>query len=227
MSFFLTQFYRPWTEKLDIRGTEESTTSTGCSRALGADPFNIALGGLWGCTSVVVVSKSAIWMSHFWEIPAFRSEASFDDGKRAHADIAKFNDMVLNEMQHEGTDITGLRLYTTPGASYSAAEDPQWIIVTPGDENRVEGKHTYEPEVLEIQRVLNDLFPNAPPRIVNYIPRGRLAQISYNVRGKVLVQYDPDQNVYRIPFRQNPIYQNAIVRMWFEQPVFEKKWRIK
>ncbi|OCK73086.1 hypothetical protein K432DRAFT_399111 [Lepidopterella palustris CBS 459.81] len=33
--------------------------------------FNAGVEGLHGCTSVIVIAKRAIWMSHFWEIPGF------------------------------------------------------------------------------------------------------------------------------------------------------------
>lgn len=47
--------------------------STGFARELKNVAFDVAISGLYGCTTVVVVSESAMWISHFWEVPAFRA----------------------------------------------------------------------------------------------------------------------------------------------------------
>ncbi|GJC97506.1 immunoglobulin a1 protease [Colletotrichum higginsianum] len=50
---------------LQMEGTEEF--STGKWAAFGDDLTTVAVAGLWGCTSVIAVSKRGVWVSHFWE----------------------------------------------------------------------------------------------------------------------------------------------------------------
>ncbi|KAB5585045.1 hypothetical protein GE09DRAFT_1276675 [Coniochaeta sp. 2T2.1] len=41
--------------------------STGRWARWGQDVKTVALAGLWGCTSVIAVSKRGVWVAHFWE----------------------------------------------------------------------------------------------------------------------------------------------------------------
>ncbi|GJC85373.1 hypothetical protein ColLi_08211 [Colletotrichum liriopes] len=50
---------------LQIGGIGE--ISTGKWATFGDDLKTVAVAGLWGCTSVIAVSKRGVWVSHFWE----------------------------------------------------------------------------------------------------------------------------------------------------------------
>ena len=69
-------------EEVERTGTEprwpESGTTSATYKELGTSQFNLLLAGLWGCTSVVVMSQKAIWMSHIWESPAPQSETQIE-----------------------------------------------------------------------------------------------------------------------------------------------------
>lgn len=58
----------------DDRNEERwDTHSSSRVRAFGKQGFNMGVRGLMGCTSVIVVSRRGVWMSHIWEIPSFTS----------------------------------------------------------------------------------------------------------------------------------------------------------
>lgn len=43
-------------------------------RAFEQDSFSMGVQGLVGCTSVIVVSRRGVWMSHIWESPTFTTQ---------------------------------------------------------------------------------------------------------------------------------------------------------
>ena len=205
--------------------------SSGFGRKLVRNKYNAAVGGLHGCTSVIVVSQSAIWLSHFWEIPSFRGSGTRLVGTLgSDRERAKFNNDVLYEMENGGTRIPGLRQFTAEGGVFSATEDPRWIIVTPRIVNGLEGQLQYAEEVILMKGVLRNLFPNAPSVVIGYKRHSRREVHSTTVAGKLLVQYDPFQDVLQTPTSPCETHQRAIVRLWVQdgpRPVFEQTWKAK
>lgn len=64
MEFLLSEY--AWAEWLNIYGTNGGP-STGFARALINKRYDAAVHGLFGCTSVVVVSQARMWISRFWK----------------------------------------------------------------------------------------------------------------------------------------------------------------
>lgn len=71
MQFLLFEYL--WAEWLDINLANPNSRSTALARPLSNQRYDAAVHELYGCTSVVVVSQQAVWISHFWEIPSFRA----------------------------------------------------------------------------------------------------------------------------------------------------------
>lgn len=227
-SFFMTEYEQEWADHLKIVGTAVGR-STGFVRALGPNAYNGAVSGLHGCTSIIVVSKSAMWLSHFWEIPSFRRFSSNFRKSRREEDMVLFDETVLNQMAFGGPDITGLQPYTVPGADFDKSEDPQVIIMTPRIPFAVDDELEYEDEITEIKSGLAVLFPAVPPMTVDYLPRPSRALQNDNPAGKILVQYDP-MNEITPSTEARSSYHGATIRVWVEdqpQPVLEKKWAAK
>ncbi|KAL8731409.1 MAG: hypothetical protein Q9181_004310 [Wetmoreana brouardii] len=155
-------------ERLDIYGTNGGP-STGFARPLANQRYDAAVGGLYGCTSVVIVSQAGMWISHFWEIPSFRATWATWMQPRTAPDIANFNDHVIDQMQNGGNDIPGLRQFTAAGGEFDAAQRPVWATVTP--RGLTSNSWRYEPEVNEIKGVLGNLFSASAPVIIDYEPR--------------------------------------------------------
>lgn len=70
---------------------------------------------------------------------------------------------------------------------------PRIVIVIPVSRN--EGDLEYEDEVSEVEAVLESMFSTVVPLLVEYLPRPRVARQAHTTAGKILVQYDPMQNV--------------------------------
>ena len=183
-----------WAEWLDIDGVNGGD-STGFFRPLGNRRYDAAVHGLFGCTSVVVVSKAAMWISHFWEVPSFRWRKENWGQPRTAPDIANFNNHVINEMQNGGLDIPGLRQYTAAGGPFAADQRPVWAIVTP--QGLAANSLRYEPEVKEIRGVLNSLFPASPPVIRTYVSQSDETEQAVTATGKILFQFEPFQEIMR------------------------------
>ena len=60
-------------ELLFIGNGQNPKGLTGWGRPLINQRYDTAVQGLYGCTSVVVISRSAMWILYFWEIPSFRA----------------------------------------------------------------------------------------------------------------------------------------------------------
>lgn len=93
-------------------------------------PFNIGMRGLVGCTSVVVISRAGVYVSHLWENPSFIP--------------ANFQREVLDALDRGGgTDrMPGIRNLTEPRPQLppgvgtrpgllAAANRPEVLIITP------------------------------------------------------------------------------------------------
>lgn len=87
---------------------QEYSASSALARQLGTRPLNVAVQGLYGCTSVLVVSQQGTWMSHFWEGSSFKSQQAFQ------ADV-------LNTIcRGDGTNwMPGLTQYTPRGGQFA------------------------------------------------------------------------------------------------------------
>lgn len=211
MEFLLSEY--AWAEWLDINGANGGP-STGFARSLTNRRYDAAVHGLFGCTSVVVVSRVGMWISHFWEIPSFRATAENWGHPRTAPDIANFNDHVIHQMQHGGNDIPGLTQFTAAGAEFAAAQRPVCAIVTP--RGQAPNSWRYEPEVNAIKDVLNDLFPTSPPVIIDYEPRSDDNSQQTTASGKILFQYDPFQAMVTDPNNRCNVYQQAMFGLWVE-----------
>lgn len=206
--------------------------ATGFGRALIDRRYNGAVGGLFGCTSVIVASQQAVWMSHFWEITSFRTtikkaEDTFSKGTPATAeDSAQFNQHVINKILHgDNTDIPGLLPCTIPGGQFHSTQKPVWTIVTPRARFGGPGQSLYGPEIEQIQRVLQYLFPHGSGKIVNYIARGDPHSQANTPSGKVLFQYDPLQGLMDNPHNPCEVFQMAMSRLWVEDTlIWEITW---
>lgn len=224
MNFLLAEY--SFAEWLDIHGTNGGP-STGFARGLGNRRYDAAVHGLFGCTSVLVVSQAGMWISHFWEIPSFRATQENWRQSRTAPDIVNFNDQVINQMQNGGPDIPGLRQFAVAGGEFDTPQRPVWAIVTPRDFSGVAGSWRYEPEVNQIKSVLNTLFPAAPPIIIDYQPRPSLNDQTNTASGKILFQYDPFQAMVADNNKPCNVYQQAMFRLWVEDRpnyVWQKYW---
>ena len=190
---------------------------------------NMTVTGLYGCSSVVVLSKSGIYMSHLWERPLFKPYVT-----------ATFDKQILQALKDgDGARMPGLLALSQHNSIFAPNSDPATFIITPRvrlpwddpDDTRPQ----YPFEVNKIKISLKSLIktPAGPvePTVLTYIPQ-RDAEDPHQkdrVSGKILFQYDPFQplppstnNKGCLEPRQQPM-----LRLWVaasRRPVFEKTW---
>lgn len=179
--------------------------------------------GLYGCTSVIIVSTEAVYVTHFWEVPAFLVAASnpFTGGQPTDQDT--FNTEVIDKLRTgSGTDIAGLVGLTGSTQPFAPDTAPEIVIMTPQAINSPNGANKYPTQIGWLILALNDLFPGVSPIVKNYVKRGDYVSQKYTPAGKALVEYSPDQS------RQCG-GQQCKARVWIEdlaEPVLEKTWYV-
>jgi hypothetical protein len=198
------------------------------------DDFNLSMRGFKGCTSVAVISRAGVYMSHLWEKPSFEIPENF----RPH---------VLDPL--DGGDGTarmpGIRPLTEPRplplpqdgdqpGLLAAINQPQVLIITPlyvPDEKTPNAPNPnpnalnllYPTQVGQIQARLREIpgyenVRDVPIQEIPYTPAKTLTRGS--ALGMVLFQYDPNQ-------RRCGGTQRAIARIWAQDgdaPIFTTEW---
>lgn len=216
-------------EQLNIHATAPNGNgaSTAFAHALVRERYNAAVGGMFGCTSVIVASDAGVWVSHFWELYSFRLTAGLPPPARTQADKDRFTQDVLNQLRDGGTNVPGLQQFTGQRREFGEAQKPMWAIFTPSDSHGGSNGYRYEEEVGEIKGVLNNLFPNAPDNIIPYDARADDESQLNTPSAKLVFQFDPIQQVGTDPNNRCDVYQVAMLRVWMEdrpQPAWERSW---
>ena len=178
-------------------------------------PVNMVVQGMYGCTSVIVVSRGLVWGSHFWEGEAFQSGED------------KFKARVINLLgPGDGTpEMPGLTQFTNVGGRLASATNPQVFIVTPGFVSGT-GAMFYPDQVGEITDRLREILgQTVPVKPILYDPvdksdesdsdDGSTEDEDWTPDGRFLFQYDPDQ------MRCNGV-ETAMWRLWIEGELLEQ-----
>ena len=170
---------------------------------------------LYGCTSVIVVSRKRVWISHFWEDPAFIVPTNL---------IPHILDPLQNGV-FPGIP-QGIGAFTGPGGDFENTPENKVrafiVTLSPrGVDNPATNALQYPCRVRHIQERVKTVLsqPDRDPLIIPYIPRWR--NDLYNSTGtytfpwgKVLVQYDPVQ--VRETDRGGCTRQYAKLEIWVE-----------
>lgn len=193
--------------------------STALVYDLAANRFDVAVHGLYGCTSLMMISTAGVWMSHFCEDPSFEDE----DG----VNQANFQAQVLDILgPGDGTaGFPGLDQYLN--SKFAADTKPVAIIMTPRDRvNPHPNVLLYQDQITQLSDKVQMIFGgtktsageftggtlNGVPLIVDYHPKPDRHSRDWTSSGKALFQYDPVQ------FRCTGS-QWAMARLWFEDRV--------
>lgn len=183
---------------------------------LGASRFDLAVQGLYGCTSLIIVSTQGVWMSHLWENPSFQVGGVVNQ--------ANFQAHVLNRLgPGDGTaGFPGLTQYLN--TQFAADTKPVAIIMTP--RNRINPQPNvlmFQNQVTQLSDQVQTIFGgtrtnsgqftggtlNGVPLIIDYTPKSDQFSQEWTSSGKALFQYDP------VETRCNGV-QWATVRLWVE-----------
>lgn len=207
--------------------------STALFERLINERLDMAVTGLWGCTSVIVVSKKGVYMSHFWE-------GDLKDFERA------FNPVVRSLLFGNGVRIP--RILAFREMFFDPESEPATIIVTPRKspivwkrndgsspdeiQQPLPGELQYPDTIRKLKAILQIQFKDPVsnpivPIIVDYIADKNKKTRENNVSGKVLFQYDPVQGMFPELNDDCKLYQEARLRLWMgigEHPILDKGW---
>jgi hypothetical protein len=152
--------------------------------------------GLYGCTSIIVVSKGAVWVSHWWEEPLFTAES-----------FREFRDRVLTPLvegagsENGDEGMLGLGGLTGPMQPFEALYEPRAFIVSVRQQD---GPNIFEfaGKIRIVELKLKSLMPNIRITTYKYRRNKEAARSSRAPNGKILIQYsatEPDcTRKYRI-----------------------------
>lgn len=206
-----------------LRGRGGRGASSALAIELRALSLNMVVQGMYGCTSVIVVSQGLVWGSHFWEDESF--ESGYDKFKATVMDVLGPGDGTAG--------MPGLSQYTHSGGRLAPATDPQVFIITPGatiesDGNGivVPGPMFYPNQIGNMtDRLTEILGQNALVKPIVYAPEeqpdepdsddGSDEDVDWTPKGRFLFQYNPNQ------MRCNGV-QTAMWKLWVEGELRER-----
>ncbi|CZR67755.1 uncharacterized protein PAC_17654 [Phialocephala subalpina] len=142
---------------------------------LGTTPLDLLLSGLWGCTSLVVMSEKDIWMSHFWEAPNIRAD--------------RFDADVMAAMRSGTASVPSLTALVNQGA-FSPDSKPRIVLYTDWDSGLGPGAFACPDQIDAISTYLTTELHLPAPDVVGYSPdyanEGSATYDLTNTRGKIL-----------------------------------------
>lgn len=147
------------------------------------DTWNLV--DLYGCTSVIVVSRKRVFMTHIWETPSME-------------DTNNLQQHILGPLRNGDAGIPqGLTAFTGVGGDFenTPQNKVRAFIITPNRrlvENPDYDDLEFDYEVRKIKEELNDILGRSDTVHIPYIARAPDPNRNTPF-GKVLVQYDPAQ----------------------------------
>lgn len=161
-----------------LRHRPASTQGATSSNAswLGFSAITSGVINLYGCTSIVVLNGTCLWISHFFEHPSFLSgDEVFERG--VLYDLREGNDPreSTSDAPADWHDY-GLTRLTQPGG-FLSFDQKVFIIklrprTTPGYPDAQPGTLLYADRFAQIGTVLQELMPDIAPNVIDYVPSG-------------------------------------------------------
>ena len=193
--------------------------SSALAFGLATDRFDVAVQGLYGCTSLIIISTAGVWMSHLWENPSFQVNGVVNQ--------ANFQAHILDRLgPGDGTaDFPGISQYLN--GEFAADTKPVAIIMTPRNRaNPQPGVLMFQDQITQLSEKVQIIFGgtrtssgqftggtlNGIPIVIDYTPKSDAFSQTWTSSGKALFQYDPVQT------RCNGV-QWAMTRLWVEDRV--------
>ncbi|KAB5559733.1 hypothetical protein GE09DRAFT_1114077 [Coniochaeta sp. 2T2.1] len=209
--------------------------------------------GLHGCTSVVAVSRSGAWLSHFYEVPLFTEQWRLPGDPNEYFDrwvltalqlgvpgvstSPYINDTPLGELRDDDATIS-----SPWGHLMDDEEQPKLFVITPREQvKKDDGTFDDSPdagsddvlkyphEVYQIVAKLESMFPNSPVVTKGYNPLDTGDEFEngdgeFNTaRGKVMVQYMPAPEAECGDDGMPTSVGTAKYRIWLEDKVIAEE----
>jgi hypothetical protein len=134
--------------------------------------------GLFGCTSIIVISRGAVWVSHWWEKSVFFL-TSFDEFRKL---------LLVPLAEGNGDRMPGLGGLADPTQPFEANYQPRAIIASV---KLRDGRDIfeYEDKINYIQDKLEALIPGIRITTYKYARNKKEALELSSPAGKILIQY--------------------------------------
>ncbi|KAI1094278.1 hypothetical protein F5B19DRAFT_490703 [Rostrohypoxylon terebratum] len=185
--------------------------------------------GVTGCTSIVIISEKGAWVSHFMETGLMDDEGRQGERDRLDNSVKNGDSKYVkpSDLAGDGGDLNkdsqNVNIYVS--GPCTTTEDASGNVICSGADNAP----TWEYD--RIDTLLNTLFgPGTPFEGVAITKRGYIkpangeevdALAGTSARGKVVVQYDPNQrdDSFKV---YNP--RHATYRVWLESSPYQRDW---
>jgi hypothetical protein len=134
--------------------------------------------GLFGCTSIIVISRGAVWVSHWWEKQVFFL-TSFDEFRKL---------LLVPLVEGNGDRMPGLGALADPTQPFEAKYQPRAIIASV---KLRDGRYIFEynDKINYIQDKLKAIIPGIRITIYKYARNKKEALELSSPAGKILIQY--------------------------------------
>jgi hypothetical protein len=134
--------------------------------------------GLFGCTSIIVISRGAVWVSHWWEKSVFFL-TSFDEFRKL---------LLVPLVEGNGDRMPGLGGLADPTQPFEAKYQPRAIIASV---KLRDGRYIfeYDDKINYIQDKLKALIPGIRITTYKYARNKKEALELSSPAGKILIQY--------------------------------------
>ncbi|KAF2227630.1 hypothetical protein BDZ85DRAFT_246149 [Elsinoe ampelina] len=165
------------------------------------EAFSVGVTGLFGCISIVVVSRQGVWTSHWWE-------TTFRDAFGPNpATTTNFYNTIIRwitnpvETTPGGRDDKYMPLPEVPVGVFAEENHPQILLIAVGASGHGRQAPPAHPRVVdammtEVRTILPGVKPGAVvtwtyPRLPGGFTAFEGGALNGNARGKVLLNYDP------------------------------------
>ncbi|RPA72705.1 hypothetical protein BJ508DRAFT_314501 [Ascobolus immersus RN42] len=145
-------------------GTERVNTAV--YRPLGPNAFRIGFKDIKGCTSLVIVSDTAVYMAHYWEGSFATNDA---DLKGTDFEGAKgFKKLVLDGLTGPAPQ---RQVALTPNAK-SFGAGAKGFLIHPKKADEPKNQKAYDEGIASIKATVKKILPSLPLDVVTYDPLG-------------------------------------------------------
>lgn len=148
-------------------GTERVNTAV--FKPLGADAFKLGMSDLKGCTALVIVSNTAIYMAHYWEGSFNLADQDLvNSGFRLSQGFQK---LVLSGISGSPAAVPYQDALAPNAASFKTPES-RGFLIHPNKADEPANQAGYDNGIAKIKDAVKKILPTLNLQVVNYDPLG-------------------------------------------------------
>ncbi|OTA62911.1 hypothetical protein K449DRAFT_433832 [Hypoxylon sp. EC38] len=162
---------------------------------------SIAISGLYGCSSLIAVSKRGAWVNHMWEIPSFLADPNIIPPPTKEMQVETFNQTVIAAIHHGNSEdnVFGLEDVASKDPK---PEEPMSNLLSPDADPHVFLFTPYARETVPWVPNYNNEFPIGLPLAYNNPIGGNIPILSF--LGRIYISmtliFGPDVPYEVVPY---------------------------